>query len=127
MSYRPRILTPEEERLTWLLDFIERDLTTLRPGERLDLTEDVLKVLSFRDPSIDLASVDPPDGYAFALKKKDMSWTHSLLVDLQAQLLTGIAKLEAGQTWEPFAKPLIPFYEKDADGTIARRYRGLAA
>ena len=75
-----------------------------------------------RDASIDLAAVSPPDGYQFALK--GLAWPDALVVDVQTKLNTGIARLESGQSWEPFDEPLIPIFDVQADKTIARRYRG---
>ena len=128
---KPAAPPPEpspEERIDWLLTFLQRDLTTLRAGERIDLNEDMSRLLHFRDPAIDLASVTPPDGYTFALAKMkgapEVSWPDSLVLDVQTKLKAGIAHLEAGRRWEPFDKPLIPVFNVGPDKTVARNYRG---
>ena len=115
--YKPRTLSPEEERLEQLLAFIQSDLATLRPGERLDLVADLL---ALRDPAIDLASVTPPDGYAHALKGGG-PWPN--LEQVQAELRAGITRLEAGQTWKPINSALNPVFRIEA-GTIVRHYSG---
>src|SRR5688572_18874001 len=121
----------DEERIDWLVDFLQRDLTTLRPGERLDLHDDWAGLLAFHDPAIDLAAVTPPDGYAYALAKlkgaPDVEYFDALALEVQATLKAGVARLEAGQQWEPFKKPLIPVFEVDADRVVRRRYHGTYA
>lgn len=116
------------QRLSWLLAFLQRDLTSLRAGARLDLLDDCVQLLGLRDASINLASVDPPDGYAHALAKlkgaPDLAWPDSLVIDVQAKVNAGVARLEAGQPWEPFDEPLRVMLDVEADKTIRRRYRG---
>jgi hypothetical protein len=119
---------PERERIVWLLEFLRRDLTELRSGERIDLNDDMNRLLSYRDPAIDLASVEPPDGYAFALAKMrgapDVSWPDSLVLEVQTSLKAGVALLEAGRSWKPFDKAQHPVFTLQADRTIARQYKG---
>src|SRR5712671_3062861 len=94
-----------EARIDWLLDFLQRDLMALRPGERLDLRDDWARLLAFRDPAIDLHAVTPPDGWAYALTKlkgaPDVEYFDALAIDVQTTLKAGIAKLGAGRLWEP--------------------------
>src|SRR5687767_4270467 len=86
------------------------------------------RLLHYRDPAIDLASVEPPDGYAFALAKMkgapDVSWPDSLVLEVQTKLKAGIAHLEAGRSWQPFEKAQDTVFTLQADKTIARLYRG---
>ncbi len=117
------------ERLRWLLDFIQRDLAALRPGERLDLTADCDRLLHWRDPSIDLASVEPPDSFAFELSKlngaPDVSYFDALVLNVQASLKIGVEHLEAKRSWKPIIKDALqPVFTVQNDNTIARHYRG---
>jgi hypothetical protein len=117
-----------EERIDWLLTFLQRDLTTLRAGERIDLKEDMVRLLHFRDPSVDLASVEPPDGYAFEQAKRkgapDLPWPDALVREVQAKIRAGVEHLEAGRIWQPFDVALTPIFRVEGDKTIARSYRG---
>jgi hypothetical protein len=134
-----RSRTPDErERLRWLLDFLQRDVTTLRTGERLDLADDMDRLLWLRDPAV-VEAPDAPDAYAHDLAKlrgaPDVSWPTALVSDVHAKINAGVARLEAGRSWEPFTpvavdgavpKPdaLLPIFTVQADKTIARRYHG---
>ncbi len=121
--YKKRDWTPEEARAVWLLNFMQQDLTTLRPGEQIDLLEDCATLLGWRDK--DAVRVLPPDGYALALGKK--KWPDSVVLDVQQELNRGVKELEAGGSWRPFDEALTPVFcaKKDkADRTIERRYDG---
>src|SRR5687767_1958894 len=114
-----------EERLDWLLTFLRRDLTTLRPGEWLDLADDVWRQL-LHDPAVDVA---PPNSYDLALAKRkgapDIPWPESVVIEVQSKLRVGIERLESGRRrWQPFDKPMNPVLVVQEDGTIAWRYEG---
>jgi hypothetical protein len=123
----PPSVPPDRERINWLLEFLRRDLTALRAGERLDLRDDMNRLLAYRDPASSMPS-EPPDGYAFALAKlkgaPDISWPDSLVLEVQTKLTAGIALLEAGRPWKPFDKAQHPVFTRRADNTIARQYQG---
>ena len=128
----------EPERIRWLLAFLQRDLTSLRPGERIDLADDMARLLWLRDPAL-VDRPDAPDPYAHALAilrgAPDVPWPTALVSNIYATLNAGVALLEVGRSWEPFTPTavdgvlpqpdaLLPIFTVQPDGTIARRYHG---
>ena len=109
--------TPEA-RLRFLLQFLERDLSTLREGERIDLEADVVKY--FKDPAMPVDE-PPPDGWSPSLKRDVLPAT-SNLSDLQSALRQGVERLGVvGWTWHPSLSPA-PRTERHGDGTSVVRH-----
>jgi hypothetical protein len=118
-----------EQRLEWLLEFLQRDVTALRPGERLDLGTDVVRFLLA--PAV-IVPTAAPDGYAIALAKMKgetvpeapaPTLTDEALLTLQTALRAGVELLSAGLRWSPAFETQPPIvFEPREDGTIIRRY-----
>ena len=95
----------DRERITWLLSFLRRDVESLRPGEVLDLRADFGR-------------------YLYAAFESDDS---AYLVDLQRDLLAGLAQRTDPGLWDPFGSDRrAPAYVYGglADGTSVRIPKG---
>src|ERR1700674_3599948 len=87
------------ESLEWLLNFLRRDVGTLRPGELLDLRTDAVRFLLDANPAA-IVPTDAPDSYKIALAKRKgerVAETNrrtitddAVLVDLQTTLRASV-------------------------------------
>lgn len=98
-----RVGVTPEQRLRWLLDFAQRDLFVLSPGQGLDL-HDELWAFSFPHPHQTTAPfpvgrhTGPP-----------LQFTKEYLSDLQKELLEGMHKLLKGEEWWiQYSSPALP-------------------
>ena len=119
-----------ETRIDWRVQFLQRDLTTLRPGERLDLDEDCARLLAMRDPSVDLARVTPPGRHRPRAENAAAGHTGSAVFRHVDRTGAGGAPdrrhaLRRGPEWDPWKdEALRPIFHLQADGTITRSYAG---
>src|SRR4051794_2007780 len=96
----------DRERLLWLLEFLRRDIAALRPGELLDLRNDVFTYLH-EATSATVTVLDDPD--LRALKPAQavdadpiVVLARDLLARVQADLRNGVDALHRAGSWQPF-------------------------
>ncbi len=123
------------QRILWLLKFLQHDIAALRPGELLDLRNDVFPYLT--GPDLGTVTVFDADELR-ALgpvppRRTDMN-AHQVIdaardymASVQDQIRSGIEGLERTGTWWPF--PLdrpAPHWslERRADRTVQRAWHG---
>lgn len=138
----------DQQRAAWLLGFVQQDVDNLRPGELLNLGEDVERYLL--DPRMTIAPGDGDENAMVILKARDrepdpdphLSWLHArrrhLLQRLQINLRAGMRALHDGKEWSPFAEapkdrtispddnvaPSWTYVRGEEDGEYQRRYEG---
>ena len=119
----------DRERLLWLLEFLRRDIATLRPGELLDLRNDVfpylheatLATLTVHERALKPARAEHSDPI--------VGLARDLLARVQRELRAGVDALQQTGSWQPFGlTPDRPgpqwSLEKRPDGTVVRAYLG---
>lgn len=120
------------ERLLWLLEFLRRDIAALRPGELLDLRNDVFPYL--HEPTLATGVPDDPDLPALKPARAEdadpvVVLARDLLARVQSELRTGVEALEQRDSWQPFGiTPDRPgpqwSLERRDDRTVVRAYVG---
>lgn len=125
----------DRERILWLLGFLRRDLAALRPGELLDLRNDVFPYLHSGDfatltdfDADELRALGPiPPRHSNDASRKIIGAVRDLMAGLQGQLRAGIDTLLETGAWQPFRldRPA-PHWslERCPDGSIRRSYMG---
>lgn len=130
----------ERERLEWLLVFLRTDVETMRPGELLDLRDDVMR-LRQHGAAVDMLSPEEAAAivagdFIFRSEGRQQHFTgdplprmiassRELLSELQESLRAGIAALERTGRWRPFTERSAPRWELVRHGSaIARHYTG---
>jgi hypothetical protein len=125
----------DRERILWLLEFLQCDVAALRPGELLDLRNDVFPYLHYADSATvtvfeanELRALGPvatrranEDSHQVIASARD------LMAGLQGQLRAGIDALQQAGVWQPFGlQGPAPSWslERSADGSIRRTYLG---
>jgi hypothetical protein len=125
----------DRERILWLLEFLRRDIASIRPGELLDLRNDVFPYLHCGDLATvtivnarELRALGPvPPRRADMDSQKVIAAARDLMAGLQGQLRAGVAALQQEGGWQPFGlKGPAPQWslERRADGTVRRAYMG---
>jgi hypothetical protein len=125
----------DRERILWLLEFLRRDVAALRPGELLDLRNDVFPYLHCGDLATvtvfdadDLRALGPlPPRRADVNSHQVIAAARDLMAGLQDQLRVGIDVLQQAGAWQPFGlKGPAPHWslERRADGTVRRSFMG---
>src|SRR5437870_202101 len=105
-----------DEAGRWLLDFLARDLSTLRPGERLDLAFDVQQYLVKADVKLDADQTVAGVGFA----NLDLH-----VQSVQTTLREGLMRLDGGEVWQPFEASGAPRWALQREnGQLVRRYLG---
>jgi len=124
---------PNRERIVWLLEFLRRDMTTMKPGELLDLRQDVFTYLHeatlatiTHDDDPDLRALKPAHALA---TDPIVVLARDLLTRIQRQLRTGVESLEQAGSWQPFGltrdgQGAQWSLERRDDGTVVRAYCG---
>jgi len=125
----------DRERILWLLEFLRRDVAALRPGELLDLRNDLFPYLHCGDLATvtvvdadELRALGPvPPRRATVDSRQVIAAARDLMAGLQGQLRAGVDALQQAGAWRPFAleRPA-PHWslERRADGTVRRSYMG---
>lgn len=125
----------DRERILWLLEFLRHDIAALRPGELLDLRNEVFPYLHCGDlatvtvfDAAELRALGPvPPRRADVDSYQVIAAARDLMAGLQGQLRVGIDALQQAGLWQPFGlKRPAPHWslEKRADGTVRRSYMG---
>jgi hypothetical protein len=151
----PKEVAPEpssQQRVTWLLDFLQRDVASLRVGELIDVGIDAVRYLL--DPKAVISRGDD-DADAVVFFKGVLEWEKKigpppewiplgdatgteditedevftlkrpLLQAFQNKLRLGIQQLHEGQGWFPFDADMAPpklLVQRREDGTLGRSY-----
>jgi hypothetical protein len=117
------------DRLRWVLDFVNRNLDTEKPGALLDLRNDVFPVL--HEPFNAMVSGSSSlRGLGKIRTAEDvgpvLGAARALLADVQSRLREGLDLLERGAMWRPFGNEAAPGWivEPVAKGRFARSYFG---
>jgi hypothetical protein len=138
-----------DDRAAWLLEFLDRDVATLRAGEMLDLGVDVVRYLldpravvvpgaeeaeavilvkeALRDSGKRPSWIPEGDvtGTEHITADDVMALKHPLFQKLQDTLRQGMLKLANGKPWIPFDDDLLPpklQVQRRRDGTLGRSY-----
>jgi hypothetical protein len=118
-----------------LLEFLRRDLGTLRRQEWCDLRADAVRFLCNANPAA-IIPTDAPNPYTIALAKRQGQRVaettrpavtdNAVLVNLQTTLRASVGRLSTPWLrWVvPFDKPPRWVLERREDGTLSRRYQG---
>jgi hypothetical protein len=126
---------PDRERILWLLDFLRRDVTTLRPGELITLRNGVFPHLHWAELATvtvhdadELRALGPvPPTRADMTSQQVIAAARDLMAGLQDALRIGVQGLQETGSWWPFAldRPA-PHWslERRPDGTVQRAYMG---
>ena len=125
----------DRECILWLLEFLRCDVTVLRPGELLDLRNDVFPYLHYENLATvtvfdahELRALGPvPPRRAKMDSHQVIEAARDLMSGLQGQLRAGVDVLQHGGAWQPFPlKRPAPHWslERRADGTVRRSYLG---
>ena len=123
------------ERILWLLEFLQCDVAALRPGELLDLRNEVFPYLHCTDLATltifdadELRALGPvPPQRADVTSQQVIVAARRLMAGLQDQLRAGVDALQRAGAWQPFERERpAPHWslERRSDGTVRRTYMG---